>query len=244
MQIACLKMATLLELVKRYEGEDGYRNLFEDFCEARLVNPEPPKCMSIRKHDKGEPKEMKPNYKNWRWMCPATKCRCVESFSRGNCFLKGIRTDPRTVLYAIYMWVQGEPPGRIAQEVSLDPKTVTQFNTWWREAIAVVNKEETEKLGVGGGIVEADETATGQRKYQRGKRQRKGGVLWWSTAVQTRQVESATGVKRKAEKMMARFAPDRTKETLAENLKETVSSFARLQTDCWKAIQVQVVFMF
>ena len=50
---------------------------------------------------------------------------------------------------------------------------------------------------------------TGQRKYQQGRRQRKGEIVWWSTGVQVSQV----GEKRKVEKMMVRLAPDGTKET-------------------------------
>ena len=79
--------------------------------------------------------------------------------------------------------------------------------------------------------MEADETSTGQRKYQRGKRQRKAGAVWWSTVAQTK--VSETG-KRTAEKVKARLAPQRHKETLEKNLDEMVSSFAQLQTDCWK----------
>jgi hypothetical protein len=88
---------------------------------------------------------------------------------------------------------------------------VRQLNTCWREALAVVNDEEPSNLGAGGKIVEADQTATHQSKYQRGKRQRKAGVVWWSTAVRTKVSETE---KRRAENVMVRLAPQRDKETL------------------------------
>ena len=64
--------------------------------------------------------------------------------------------------------------------------------------MAVINAEEPSKLGEGGELVESDETATAQRKYQRGKPQRQGEVVWWSTAVQTKEVETPTGTKQKS----------------------------------------------
>ena len=121
----------------------------------------------------------------------------------------------------------------IRYEAGICPNEVTQLNVFfWREAspltlckyfnpvlcnclqaLRVENENET-KLGEAGELVEADETAFGQRKYHRGKRQRKQDVVWFQTAVKVKEVAG----KRQAQKLRASYIPDKTKDTMEDTL--------------------------
>lgn len=82
------------------------------------------------------------------------------------------------------------------------------------------------------GLVEADETAVGKRKYQRGKRQRQAGTQWVQTALE---VDPQPDGSRVPKRLKASFVEDRSAGTLQSNLKAWVDENARVQTDGWKA---------
>ena len=84
------------------------------------------------------------------------------------------------VMKEMYLWAMGCTPKFIQEQVPCSKNQVTQLNVYWREVITRCN-DESPKLA---GTVEADETALGQRKYNRGKRQRQDGPIWYQTAVE------------------------------------------------------------
>jgi len=51
----------------------------------------------------------------------------------------------------MYMWVWEYPPNIISRETELDPKTVRQLNTDWREILQNENENEEEIHGLIGG---------------------------------------------------------------------------------------------
>ena len=82
------------------------------------------------------------------------------------------------------------------------------------QALRVENGNET-KLCEAGELVEADETTFGQRKYHRGKRQRKQGVVWFQTAVEVKEV---AGKRHHISLTRASYIPDKTKDTMEDTL--------------------------
>ena len=88
-----------------------------------------------------------------------------------------------------------------------------------------------ERLGTSTALVEADETAVGKRKYNRGKRQRQTGTQWVQTALE---VHANADGSRSAKRLRASFVKDRTAGTLQSNLRSWVSDDAMIQTDGWK----------
>jgi hypothetical protein len=75
--------------------------------------------------------------------------------------------------------------------------------------------------------VEADETAWGQRKYNRGRRQRAGGVLWIGGACSISEG--------RVRELVARVVKNRTADVLVPMLAELVRDDGILSTDGWRA---------
>ena len=126
------------------------------------------------------------------------------------------------------MWVWEYPPKTIVRESGLSKQTVSTLNNEWREICEYENELEDElegPMGGDGSLIETDETAFGKRKYNRGKRQRKGGVQWAQTILQVKENSNGT---RTATKLRAKLVADRTAATLQENLINWI------QSDCWK----------
>ena len=80
------------------------------------------------------------------------------------------------------------------------------------------------------GLIELDETALGKRKYNRGRRQRAGGVAWLQTILE---VDESIGG-RVAKRLRADLVPDRSFSTLSQNIQKHVQGSSSLQTDGWK----------
>ena len=89
----------------------------------------------------------------------------------------------------------------------------------------------SQPLGVNTGLVEADETAVGKRKYHRGKRQRQAGTQWVQTALEVQQHDDGS---RTLKRLRAQFLEDRCAETLQGDLANWLSDGAQVQTDGWK----------
>ena len=78
------------------------------------------------------------------------------------------------------LWTNsGRSPQEVATESALAPKTCYSLINEWRDVISELSAPLN--LGFDTGLVEADEMAIGKRKYQKGKRQRAGGVAWVQT---------------------------------------------------------------
>ena len=82
-----------------------------------------------------------------------------------------------------------------------------------------------------GGLIEVDETAIGRRKYERGKRQRHGGVQWVQTMMPVTVDENG---RRQPKELRAVMVDDRTKTTLQQNIKKNIQQGSEIQSDGWK----------
>ena len=81
---------------------------------------------------------------------------------------------------------------------------------WWYALYFI-----EERLGTSTALVEADKTAVGKRKYNRGKRYRQTGTQWVQTALE---VHANADGSRSAKRLRASFVKDRTAGTLQSNL--------------------------
>lgn len=172
----------------------------------------------------------------WLLRCPI-HCNNRQSVITPTCFLNGTKKY-YSVFKALYMWVWEYPPKTIVRESGLSKQTVSTLNNEWREICEYENELEDELEGpmVGNGsLIETDETAFGKRKYNRGKRQRKGGVQWAQTILQVKENSNGT---RTATKLREKLVADRTAATIQENLINEVDSSSRIQSDC----EVEPVF--
>ena len=88
-------------------------------------------------------------FANWMWRCP-THCNNRQSVVTETCFLNKSKKFYEIFL-EMYMWVWEYPPNIISRETELDPKTVRQLNTDWREILQNENENEEEIHGLIGG---------------------------------------------------------------------------------------------
>ena len=128
----------------------------------------------------------------------------------------------------LYLWAQGHTIKNIVREAGIGQDTLRKLVTEWR---SLVCDKESPKLGGDGILVEADEVAIGSRKYQKGKRQRIGGVQWVQTILEVEE----HGDSRKAKKLRAFLVDNRTSDTLLSNITSSVNDHSRVQTDGWRA---------
>jgi hypothetical protein len=75
--------------------------------------------------------------------------------------------------------------------------------------------------------IQADESAAGKRKYHRGRRVRKGGIVWMAGAAKIH--------RGRVERIIARVVTRRRTEDLVPTLVELVRHDGILTTDCWRA---------
>ena len=93
----------------------------------------------------------------------------------------------------------------------------------WRSAVAVADRGKIKDAD----LCEVDETYLGKRKYNRGKRSRKSGLVCVQTILGVKKTEG----KRKGNTLKARIVPDRTKETLLKNISGSVKKGIPVQSD-------------
>ena len=156
------KGITFEDLVKKYEKNE--LEMVRDLMKAGLLNPIPEECHRPMHIHGSDP---------WHWRCPKRECSSKKSVVKGS-FLEGKRKY-LNVVKALYLWSQGLAPKNIKKEAKMGHVTLRKLMNEWRE---LITSQETSKLGGEGVLVEGDEVAVGGRKYQRGKRQRTGGVQW------------------------------------------------------------------
>ena len=135
-----------------------------DLMKAGLLNPVPPVCHDDMVVHGADP---------WHWRCVKRDCSKKNPVVTGS-FLDGKRKYI-SVFKALYLWAQGHAIKNIVREAGIGQDTLRKLVTEWR---SLVCDKESPKLGGDGILVEADEVAIGSRKYQKGKRQRIGGVQW------------------------------------------------------------------
>jgi len=226
---------TLDEIGARYKNNQIL--LVQHLMEAGLIQKIPPECHGVMVLDKSKP---------WLWRCP-TRCGKRKSVVTENCFLNKCRKF-YDVFKALYMWVLGFPPRFIVRESGLSQNTVTALNNDWREIAELENRMEP-SIGGDKSTVQADETfITGTRKDNKGKRQRKEGILFHENCNNSKKslhigpvlVQTALKItpdengKLRAGRLKAAIIPDRSGCTLQENLINMVEPDTAVQTDCWR----------
>ena len=104
---------------------------------------------------------------NNRWRCKKRKCRYSKSIFYKSIF-SGSRLNASSIMLLAYFWLSGDTHQTIINKTSHSPSTVTNFLNDFRNLVSSDIKEQKQKIGGDGIIVEIDESKFGKRKYHKG----------------------------------------------------------------------------
>ena len=125
---------------------------------------------------------------------------------------------------------------RHSAQVSIS--TITSTVAMIQGACAQYHKAEAEKLEELREI-QVDEVQFGARKYQKGKRTNKGGVVWYLTIAAI----DGSGPKKRTTKVYSQLVQDRSAATLVPLIKRKCSATTTVFSDCWRSYRSVAEFV-
>jgi transposase-like protein len=128
--------------------------------------------------------------------------------------------EASSIMLLAYFWLAGDSHQTIMNKTKHSQHTVTNFLSDFRDLVSSDLKEQKQKIGGEGVIVEIDESKFGKRKYHKGHKVE--GVWVFG------------GVERTPEhRMFAVSVPNRKDETLLSIITENILPGSIIYSDCW-----------
>jgi hypothetical protein len=156
---------------------------------------------------------------NKRWRCNKRKCRYSKSIFHESLFARA-KIGANQVMLLAYFWLAGDSHQTIMNKTKHSQRTVTNFLNDFRDLVSSDLKEQKQKIGGDGIIIEIDESKFGKRKYHKGHSVE--GVWVFG------------GVERTPKhKMFAVSVPNRSGETLLKIIEENILPGSIIYSDCW-----------
>jgi len=191
----------------------------EEECWEWWLRHIPPSCCGIRPQSQ---EFLHRGVVRRRIRCPA--CGKTQGTYDGTPFTT--KMTPRQVIFTLYLFGSGiglKTMGQFAESCSrsISEHVITPL-------LHLINAHNYEVFAsTESDMIQADESAIGARKYNRGKRRRNGGVIWIAGGV--------TVTKDGVTSMLAHVVKKRDKRTLVPFLEAVASDEATIVTDGWKA---------
>jgi ISXO2-like transposase domain len=154
------------------------------------------------------------------WKCSNKNCNWCISIYRDTIFSNS-NLKPNIILFLVYLWLSKCSNHSIITMTNLSSSTISCFINQFRDLITFNVKENHQKIGGEGIVVEIDESKFGKRKYNKGHLVE--GV--WVVG----------GVERTSERLFfAEPVKDRTSKTLIDVIKRNVKPDTIIYSDMWK----------
>ena len=155
-----------------------------------------------------------------------TSCHSVLSNKTGTAF-DGMRISIFDIVATMAMFVQGDRIASIVERIKLAEETVQEIIARITKLYLAHNFLQYAMEAGTADEVQADETAVGARKYNKGARRRKNGVMWVAGFCRINE--------ERVKSMVAHVVVSRTIEDLVPMIAEATTASAKITTDCWKA---------
>ena len=155
----------------------------------------------------------------YKWICP--KCHKSKSILFGSIFYSA-KLPISKIFHLLYCWVYQISCSNTSREVGVNKNTVTYYFTLFRNACdAYVLSLDGLVIGGPGKTVQIDETLVCRRKYHVGRCLNEVWIFG--------------GICVEDKQFFCCVVPDRTRETLEEEIRNHILPGTKIVSDCWKA---------